>query len=72
VIGPLLHIRVFVAAAQVLGTFGVAGGVGGWMAVQQNRQGVSGAETELRSADAAFRAQLKKSLDEGTDRRPAG
>jgi uncharacterized protein YvpB len=66
VIGPLLHIRVFVAAAQVLGTFGVAGGVGGWMAVQQNRQGVSGAETELRSADAAFRAQLKKSLDEGT------
>jgi uncharacterized protein YvpB len=66
VIGPLVHVRVFIAAAQVFGTFGVAVGVGGWMAVQQNHQGVSGAETELRSADAAFHAQSKKSLDEGT------
>jgi uncharacterized protein YvpB len=66
VIGPLVHVRVLVAAAQVLGTFGVAGGVGGWVALQQNQQSVTGAESELRSADAAFHAQLKKSLAEGT------
>lgn len=65
-IGPLVHIRVFVAAAQVVGTFGVAGGVGGWMAVQQDHQGRGKAETELRSADREFLAQLKRSLDDGT------
>ena len=66
VIGPLVHVRVIVAAVQVLGTFGVAGGVGGWMAVQQDHQGLGKADSELRSADGAFQAQLQRSLDEGT------
>jgi uncharacterized protein YvpB len=57
---------VIVAAAQVLGTFGVAGGVGGWMATQQNHKAMSSAEAELRSAHRAFDAQLRRSIDDGT------
>ncbi len=68
-LGQLVHVRVALAAVQLVGTFGIAGGVGGWVAVDQAHRGISGAETELKAADAEFRAQLKRSVDEGT---PAG
>ena len=54
------------AAAQLVGTFGIAGGVGGWVAVDQAHRGVSSAETELKAADTEFRAQLKRSVSDGT------
>ncbi len=58
--------RVALAAAQLVGTFGVVGGVGGWVAVEQAHRGVRGAETDLRAAHSGFQAQLKKSLADGT------
>ncbi|HXA41599.1 MAG TPA: C39 family peptidase [Candidatus Solibacter sp.] len=65
-LGQLVHVRVALAAAQLVGTFGVAGGVGGWVAVDQAHRGVSGAETELKAADTEFRAQLNRSASDGT------
>jgi len=56
-----------VAAVQVVGTFGAAGGVGGWFAAQEQHQSVGAAQAGLQSADSAFQRQVKQSLGDGTD-----
>ena len=50
----------------MVGTFGVAGGGGSWLAAQQQDQGVVGAEANLRAADRAFFQQVSLSLADGT------
>jgi uncharacterized protein YvpB len=57
---------VIVAAVQVVGTFGAAGGVGGWVAAQQQHQGVGAAQADLQAADSSFQRQVRESLDDGT------
>ena len=65
-IGPITHLRLVVAAVQVVATFGAAGGVGGWFAAQQQHQDVGAAQSDLRAADSAFQRQVRQSLEDGT------
>jgi uncharacterized protein YvpB len=57
---------VFVAAIQVVGTFGAASGVGGWVAAEQQHQGVSAVQADLAAADGDFQRQVRQSLQDGT------
>jgi uncharacterized protein YvpB len=66
VIGQAAHQSVAIASAVVVGTFGVAGGGGSWLAAQQQDQGVVGAVANLRAADRAFFQQVTLSLADGT------
>jgi uncharacterized protein YvpB len=66
VIGQAAHLSVAVASAVVVGTFGVAGSGGSWLAAQQQDQGVSATEADLHAADQAFLGQVSLSLADGT------
>ena len=54
------------AAVQVVGTFGAAGGVGGWFAAGEQQKSVGAAQSELAASDRAFQFQVRQSLDDGT------